>query len=238
MAVESYEQITARLQGQQAQAPTAASDFANYVQTLMLNPNPQGNMMTDAEAYRADPFRRQNAINANLDAALKKKQMEEEAARAAAAGGGMGMMTGGSPGDSIGLTEDQIAFLDAEAAIPGARDARMGKINSMLSLVAQGIVPGLPSLSISQMGLEAYNDMMQGHGRTVAGDTTGYKGQTSNMPSRQPGQPAPVVTGAQVQDAITEAKAYNSRFSPVDSGVGVGAAPSTAEEAGYSGDFM
>ena len=96
MAVESYEQIMARLQGQQAQAPTAASDFANYVQTLLLNPNPQGNMMTDAEAYRADPFRRQNAINANLDAALKKKQMEEEAARAAAAGGGMGMMGGGS----------------------------------------------------------------------------------------------------------------------------------------------
>ena len=117
MAVESYEQIMARLQGQQAQAPTAASDFANYVQTLLLNPNPQGNMMTDTEAYRADPFRRQNAINANLDAALKKKQMEEEAARAAAAGGGgMGMMSSG--GDSVGtnvqLTEEQLAFLENE----------------------------------------------------------------------------------------------------------------------------
>jgi hypothetical protein len=119
MAVESYEQIMARLQGQQAQAPTAASDFANYVQTLLLNPNPQGNMMTDAEAFRADPFRRQNAINANLDAALKKKQMEEEAARAAAAGGGggMGMMSSGGGGDSgnnVQLTEEQLAFLENE----------------------------------------------------------------------------------------------------------------------------
>ena len=97
MAIESYEQIMARLNGQQAQAPTAASDFANYVQTLLLNPNPQGNMMTDAEAYRADPFRRQNAINASLDEALKKKQAEE-AAKAAAAGGGMFGM--GGSGDS------------------------------------------------------------------------------------------------------------------------------------------
>ena len=112
MAVESYEQIMARLQGQQAQAPTAASDFANYVQTLLLNPNPQGNMMTDAEAYRADPFRRQNAINANLDAALKKKQMEEEAARAAAAGGGMFGM--GGSGDSGNGNQSYSSWMDAQ----------------------------------------------------------------------------------------------------------------------------
>ena len=116
MAVESYEQIMARLQGQQAQAPTAANDFANYVQTLLLNPNPQGNMMTDAEAYRADPFRRQNAINASLDEALKKKQAEE-AARAAAAGGGMGMMgsVSGESGGGVPLTQEQIDFLENEA---------------------------------------------------------------------------------------------------------------------------
>ena len=132
MAVESYEQIMARLQGQQAQAPTAASDFANYVQTLMLNPNPQGNMMTDAEAYRADPFRRQNAINANLDAALKKKQMEEEAARAAAAGRGMGMMTGGgeSGGGNFALTPEQEAYLDLQTQ--AEKDARMGQLQRMM----------------------------------------------------------------------------------------------------------
>ena len=67
MAIESYEQIMARLNGQQTQTPKAATDFSTYVQNLLLNPNPQGGMMTDAEAYRADPFRRQNAINASLD---------------------------------------------------------------------------------------------------------------------------------------------------------------------------
>ena len=116
MAIESYEQIMARLNGQQAQAPKAATDFSTYVQNLLLNPNPQGGMMTDAEAYRADPFRRQNAINTSLDEALKKKQAEE-AARAAAAGGGMGMMSSGGGGDSgnnVQLTEEQLAFLENE----------------------------------------------------------------------------------------------------------------------------
>ena len=115
MAIESYEQIMARLNGQQAQAPTAATDFSTYVQTLLLNPNPQGGMMTDAEAYRADPFRRQNAINASLDEALKKKQAEE-AVRAATAAGGMGMMgsVSGESGGGVPLTKEQIDFLERE----------------------------------------------------------------------------------------------------------------------------
>jgi hypothetical protein len=79
----------------------------------------------------------------------------------------------------------------------------MGKINSMLSLIAQGIVPGLPTLSIAQMGPTAYADMMQGHARTVAGDTTGYTGTDSRMPAREAGKAAPVVSGAYV-DAINQ----------------------------------
>lgn len=157
MAVESYEQIMARLQGQQAQAPTAASDFANYVQTLMLNPNPQGNMMTDAEAYRADPFRRQNAINANLDAALKKKQMEEEAARAAAAGGGMlprygsdadgyegggGEDGGGVGGFGIGMG---IGGVDAGLGGPGAGLGMSGQQGGIVGGILGGLF-GMPSL--------------------------------------------------------------------------------------------
>ena len=115
MAIESYEQIMARLNGQQTQTPKAATDFTTYVQNLLLNTNPQGGMMTDAEAYRTDPFRRQNAINASLDEALKKKQAEE-AARAAAAGGGMGMMGsgGGESGGGVPLTQEQIDFLERE----------------------------------------------------------------------------------------------------------------------------
>ena len=158
MAVESYEQIMARLQGQQAQAPTAASDFANYVQTLMLNPNPQGNMMTDAEAYRADPFRRQNAINANLDAALKKKQMEEEAARAAAAGGGMGMMRGSSGGDSgtpTELTEDQKAFFDWMENTPEGqafKDQRGLQLNNLA-----GLMSPMAGINIMKNGMPDFN---------------------------------------------------------------------------------
>ena len=124
MAIESYEQIMARLNGQQTQTPKAATDFTTYVQNLLLNTNPQGGMMTDAEAYRADPFRRQNAINASLDEALKKKQMEEEAARAATAAGGMGMMgSGGDSGTPTELTQEQIDFLDRET--PEERYARI-----------------------------------------------------------------------------------------------------------------
>ena len=123
MAIESYEQIMARLNGQQTQTPKAATDFSTYVQNLLLNPNPQGGMMSDAEAYRADPFRRQNAINASLDEALKKKQAEE-AAKAAAARGGMGMMgSGGDSGTPTELTQDQIDFLARET--PEERYARI-----------------------------------------------------------------------------------------------------------------
>ena len=154
MAVESYEQIMARLQGQQAQAPTAASDFANYVQTLLLNPNPQGNMMTDAEAYRADPFRRQNAINANLEAALKKKQMEEEAARTAAAGGGMGMMSSGGGSDSpmgrnaIQEREDALRAAnlpeeEVQAIMAAEQEARGKAAHDFLTNLSKGGLFGL-----------------------------------------------------------------------------------------------
>jgi len=124
MAIESYEQIMARLNGQQTQTPKAATDFSTYVQNLLLNTNPQGGMMSDAEAYRADPFRRQNAINASLDEALKKKQAEE-AARAAAIRGGMGMMgsVSGESGGGVPLTQEQIDFLERET--PEERYARI-----------------------------------------------------------------------------------------------------------------
>ena len=141
MAIESYEQIMARLNGQQTQTPKAATDFSTYVQNLLLNTNPQGGMMSDAEAYRADPLRRQNAINASLEEALKKKQAEE-AARAAAAGGGMGMMSGGSGGDSgtpTELTEDQKAFFDWMENTPEGqafKDQRGQQLNNLFGLMS------------------------------------------------------------------------------------------------------
>ena len=181
----------------------------------------QGGMLSSwANDYYADPFGYTNRRFGKLDEVLATDAPEV----------GLGGMfapppssNGKGENDTVTLTPEQIAFFDTET--PEARDARMGKINSMLSLAAQTFMPGLSSLSIAQMGPEAYADMMQGHSRTVAGDTTGYTGQDSNLPSRQSGQDAPVVTGAQVQAALNEAKArnnYNSRFSPTDSGSGGG----------------
>jgi len=124
MAVESYEQIMARLNGQQTQTPKAATDFTTYVQNLLLNTNPQGGMMSAAEAYRADPFRRQNAINASLDEALKKKQAEE-AARAAAVGGG-GMFGMGGSGDSGNGNQSYSSWMDAQEG--ESEEARQDRI--------------------------------------------------------------------------------------------------------------
>jgi hypothetical protein len=157
MAIESYEQIMARLNGQQAQAPTAATDFSTYVQNLLLNTNPQGGMMSDAEAYRADPFRRQNAINASLDEALKKKQAEE-AAKVAAARGGMGMMGGGSGGDSgtpTELTEDQKAFFDWMENTPEGqafKDQRGQQLNNLF-----GLMSPMAGMNIMQNGMPDFN---------------------------------------------------------------------------------
>ena len=178
-------------------------------QPVRPDPYQSGMLNTAANDYYADPFGYTNRRFGALDETLATDTPDV----------GLGGMFApylkneGSPGDSIGLTEDQIAFLDAEAAIPGARDARMGKINSLLSIVAQGLVPGLPTMSIAQMGLEAYNDMMQGHGRTVAGDTSGYTGSSPTVPGRQPGRPAPVVTAedlAVMQNPVYSAPAYQA----------------------------
>ena len=155
MAIESYEQIMARLNGQQTQTPKAATDFSTYVQNLLLNPNPQGGMMSDAEAYRADPFRRQNAINASLDEALKKKQAEE-AARAAAAGGGMGMMgSGGDSGTPTELTEDQKAFFDWMENTPEGqafKDQRGQQLSNLF-----GLMTPMAGINIMQNGMPDFN---------------------------------------------------------------------------------
>ena len=179
--------------------------FADYVKDLMeavpkVNGNPMlsNTSMTDDNArYREDPFYKSRDIQARDQLVLDEE--ERRRLEAALSGAGSGMMTGEN--DNGGLTPDQIAFFDSET--PEARDSRMGKINSLFSLVAQGLVPGLSTLSIAQMGPTAYADMMQGHARTVAGDPYGYRGTDSRMPAREAGKGAPVVSGAYV-DAINQ----------------------------------
>jgi hypothetical protein len=151
MAVESYEQIMARLNRQQTQTPKAATDFSTYVQNLLLNTNPQGGMMSDAEAYRADPFRRQNAINASLEEALKKKQV------AAGGGGGGGMFgMGGSGSDSpttrnaIQEREDALRAAnlpedEVQAIMAAEQEARGRAINDFLTNLSKGGLFGIAS---------------------------------------------------------------------------------------------
>lgn len=193
------------------------ASFADYVKDLMeavpkVNGNPMLSVtsMTDDNArYREDPFYRSRDIQARDQLVLDEEERRRR--EAALSGSGPGMMTGGN--NDGALTPEQIAFLDAEAAIPGARAGRMGKINSMLSLVAHGIVPGLPTLSIAQMGPTAYADMMQGHARTVSEDPYGYTGSNPVVPGRQPGLPAPVVTAddlAAIQNSVYSAPAYQA----------------------------
>ena len=121
------------------------------------------------------------------------------------------LSNGDGGNDTFALTPEQIDFFATETE--DAKNARMGRINSMLSLVAQGLVPGLSTLSIAQMGPEAYGDMMKGHARTVAGDPYGRTDTDPVVPGRQPGRPAPVVTAedlAAMQNPVYSAPAYQA----------------------------
>ena len=157
MAIESREEIMARLNNPYGYAPAqpkAASDFTNYVLKLMEEPNPQGGMMSDAEAYRADPLRRQNAINASLEEALKKKQV-------AAGGGGGGGMFGrnNTPYDSGAgkgeLTEDQKAFFDWMENTPEGqafKDQRGQQLSNIF-----GLMSPMAGINIMQNGMPDFN---------------------------------------------------------------------------------
>ena len=107
MAIESYDQIMARLNNPYGYAPMqpqepAATDFTNFVINYLNDPNPKGGM-----------FRLQDEID---ERKLKSKQ--EDAAKAAQAAGGMFVPAsgGGSGSDSknVELTPEQIAFLENE----------------------------------------------------------------------------------------------------------------------------
>ena len=99
------------------------NEFDLFIQELLGNPNPKGNMFTGQfvkdqreDDYYKNPFRMQDSI----DEAMRKKLAEEAAAKATAAAAQSGMLQQGSQGnqdsgiDRGGLTADQIAFLDAE----------------------------------------------------------------------------------------------------------------------------
>lgn len=184
MAVESYEQIMARLNNPYGYAPMqpqepAASDFTKYVQTLMANTNPQGGM-----------FRMQDEIDER-----NRKTKEAEAARAAQAAGGMFVSTpsgGGSDSKNVELTPEQIAFLEKET--PDERYARITGDWFGLKPIGAYLVGGIPGL-MAQQGYtpEAMMDRGIGLFRQATGDTSGYTSPTYTP--KPAGVAAPVVSG-------------------------------------------
>lgn len=108
MAIQSYADIMARLNnpyGTMTEQPrqTVADDFTKYVQTLLLDPNPQGGMLD------RDPFRRQNEIDARI-----KREQEAKAAQAAASAGGGGMFGGSSSGGGGDSPQGYSSWMDAK----------------------------------------------------------------------------------------------------------------------------
>jgi hypothetical protein len=99
-------------------------NFDDYIQQLLGNRNPQGNMLTGVSTtpnfynqaqnndYYDNRFRKQDSI----DAAMAKKLADEQAlAQQLGLSNAGGMMSGGGGGDSeVSLTPDQIAYFDEE----------------------------------------------------------------------------------------------------------------------------
>ena len=123
-------------------------NFDDYIQQLLGNVNPQGNMLTGVSTtpnfytqaqnndYYDNRFRRQDSI----DAAMAKKLADEQAL-AQQLGVGGGMMSGGGGGDSeVSLTPDQIAYFDAETDME--RDARINNIFNGIAAPIAGLLGG------------------------------------------------------------------------------------------------
>jgi hypothetical protein len=123
------------------------SPFDNFIQEMLGNRNPQGNMLTGVSTtpnfytqaqnndYYNNPFRKQDSI----DAAMAKKLADEQAL-AQQLGVGGGMMSGGGDSPQTQLTADQIAYFDAETDME--RDARINNIFSGIVAPIAGLLGG------------------------------------------------------------------------------------------------
>ena len=136
------------------------SPFDNFIQELLGNRNPQGNMLTGVSTtpnfynqaqnndYYNNPFRRQDSI----DAAMAKKLADEQAlAQQLGLSNAGGMMSGGGGGDSeVSLTPDQIAYFDEETL-----DERGVRIKNDLGWLAKplaGMLLGPMGVGMAQLG--------------------------------------------------------------------------------------
>lgn len=129
-------------------------NFNDYIQELLGNPNPKGNMLTGVSTtpnfynqaqnndYYNNPFRRQDSI----DAAMAKKLADEQAlARQLGIPTTTGMLGGGSDSGENSLDPATLAYLNAENSTErGARNNAFfdGNFGAM-GLDAQGMpTPG------------------------------------------------------------------------------------------------
>lgn len=229
-------------------------------QPVRTDPYQSGMLSSWANDYYADPFGYTNKRFGKLDEVLPTDAPEVGLGGMFAPQASSGGVDSASQENQsnyyqdledryteLNISEDGMSPKDARAAAQASvfkeQSARNARLGAAMTLFGNAVIPGATAFGLANYGPTGYMDHLQGNTRVMMGDTTGYTGQDSNLPSRQSGQDAPVVTGAQVQAALNEAKArnnYNSRFSPTDSGGGGGgySGPSTAAEAGYSGDFM
>ena len=183
------------------------ASFADYVKDLMavlpkVNGNPMLSVtsMTDDNArYREDPFYKSRDIQARDQLVLD----EEERKRREAAQAGSGMMAGGGGGDgfqgrnAIQERENQLRAAnlpeeEVQAIMAAEQEERGSRLNSLLTLAAQGIMPGATMFGINKYGLSGYQDLLQGNMRNLVGDKSGYR-----SPDYQPkpaGVSAPVVS--------------------------------------------
>ena len=183
------------------------ASFADYVKDLMgvlpkVNGNPMLSVtsMTDDNArYREDPFYKSRDIQVRDQLALD----EEERKRREAAQAGSGMMAGGGGGDgfqgrnAIQEREDQLRAAnlpeeEVQAIMAAEQEERGSRLNSLLTLAAQGIIPGASLFGLNKYGLSGYQDFLQGNMRNLMGDKSGYR-----SPDYQPkpaGVAAPVIS--------------------------------------------
>jgi hypothetical protein len=122
-----------------------ATSFGDYINNLLKNISPTGGMLSpeqqaayeDAQAYAADPFRRQNAI---------RKAAEEAAAAAAAQQVAVdpSQKYSGDRSYRVQRTPMQEAYLDWEASTPegqAVRDERIGNVGKALFGALGSVMP-------------------------------------------------------------------------------------------------
>ena len=125
------------------------SPFDNFIQEMLGNRNPQGNMLTGVSTpsnfyteaqnndYYNNRFRKQDSI----DAAMAQKLADEQAlAQQLGLSNAGGMMSGGGDSPQTQLTADQIAYFDAETDME--RDARINNIFNGIAAPIAGLLGG------------------------------------------------------------------------------------------------